>query len=84
MSNIHLFVCLSSKLQALVLQRQTFLEKCDAWMSFLTQTEEKLAAEISGNYQSLLDQQREHEVLTDERLIGLRIDILTRTQLKAC
>ncbi|XP_067272909.1 nesprin-1 isoform X4 [Pseudorasbora parva] len=51
-----------SKLQALVLQRQTFLEKCDAWMAFLTQTEEKLAAEISGNYQSLLDQQREHEL----------------------
>ncbi|XP_048062412.1 nesprin-1 isoform X1 [Megalobrama amblycephala] len=51
-----------SKLQALVLQRQTFLEKCDAWMTFLTQTEEKLAAEISGNYQSLLDQQREHEL----------------------
>ncbi len=56
-----------SKLQALVLQRQTFLEKCDAWMTFLTQTEEKLAAEISGNYQSLLDQQREHEVLIENK-----------------
>ncbi|XP_043075052.1 nesprin-1 isoform X1 [Puntigrus tetrazona] len=55
-----------SKLQALVLQRQTFLEKCDAWMTFLTQTEEKLAAEISGNYQSLLDQQREHELFQAE------------------
>uniref|UniRef100_A0A8C1T5H7 Spectrin repeat containing, nuclear envelope 1a n=1 Tax=Cyprinus carpio TaxID=7962 RepID=A0A8C1T5H7_CYPCA len=55
-----------SKLQALVLQRQTFLEKCDAWMTFLTQTEEKLATEISGNYQSLLDQQREHELFQAE------------------
>lgn len=31
-------------------------------MDFLTQTEQKLAAEISGNYQSLLEQQRDHEV----------------------
>uniref|UniRef100_A0A671Q6F1 Nesprin-1-like n=1 Tax=Sinocyclocheilus anshuiensis TaxID=1608454 RepID=A0A671Q6F1_9TELE len=55
-----------SKLQALVLQRQSFLEKCDAWMTFLTQIEEKLAAEISGNYQCLLDQQREHELFQAE------------------
>lgn len=31
-------------------------------MDFLSQTEQKLAAEISGNYQSLLEQQRDHEV----------------------
>lgn len=31
-------------------------------MDFLSQTEKKLAAEISGNYQSLLEQQRDHEV----------------------
>ncbi|XP_052391485.1 nesprin-1 isoform X1 [Carassius gibelio] len=55
-----------SKLQALVLQRESFSEKCDAWMTFLTQIEEKLAAEISGNYQSLLDQQREHELFQAE------------------
>ncbi|TRY57107.1 hypothetical protein DNTS_023982 [Danionella cerebrum] len=55
-----------SKLQAMVLQKQSFLEKCDDWMSFLTQTEEKLAAEISGNYQSLLEQQREHELFQAE------------------
>uniref|UniRef100_A0A8C1YUK6 Spectrin repeat containing, nuclear envelope 1a n=1 Tax=Cyprinus carpio TaxID=7962 RepID=A0A8C1YUK6_CYPCA len=55
-----------SKLQSLVLQRQSFLEKCDAWMTFLTQIEEKLAADISGNYQSLLDQQREHELFQAE------------------
>ncbi|MCJ8743979.1 hypothetical protein PDJAM_G00100910, partial [Pangasius djambal] len=55
-----------SKLQALVLQRQSFLEKCEMWLSFLTQTEEKLGAEISGNYQSLLEQQREHELFQAE------------------
>ena len=31
-------------------------------MDFLSHTEQKLAAEISGNYHSLLEQQREHEV----------------------
>lgn len=33
-------------------------------MDFLSQTEQKLAAEISGNYQSLLEQQRDHEVIS--------------------
>ncbi|KAF4071108.1 hypothetical protein AMELA_G00281340 [Ameiurus melas] len=55
-----------SKLQAVVLQRQSFLEKCETWLGFLTQTEEKLVAEISGNYQSLLEQQREHELFHTE------------------
>ncbi|RXN18091.1 nesprin-1 isoform X3 [Labeo rohita] len=50
-----------SKLQALLLQQQTFLEKCETWMEFLVQTEEKLAVEISGNFQSLMEQQRAHE-----------------------
>lgn len=31
-------------------------------MEFLIQTEQKLAVEISGNYQHLLEQQRAHEV----------------------
>lgn len=31
-------------------------------MDFLSQTELKLAAEVSGNFQSLLEQQRDHEV----------------------
>lgn len=53
---------LCSKLQAVLLQQQSFLQKCEAWMDFLSQTEQKLAAEISGNYQSLLEQQRDHEV----------------------
>uniref|UniRef100_A0AAR2ILP8 Spectrin repeat containing, nuclear envelope 1b n=1 Tax=Pygocentrus nattereri TaxID=42514 RepID=A0AAR2ILP8_PYGNA len=55
-----------SKLQAVVLQKQSFLEKCEEWLAFLTQTEEKLAAGISGNYQSLLEQQREHELFQAE------------------
>lgn len=31
-------------------------------MEFLVQTEENLAVEISGNYQSLMEQQKTHEV----------------------
>lgn len=57
-----LLLSLSSKLQAVLLQHQSFLQKCEAWMDFLSQTEQKLGAEISGNYQSLLEQQRDHEV----------------------
>lgn len=52
----------SSKLQSVLLQQQSFLQKCETWMDFLSQTEQKLAAEISGNYESLLEQQRDHEV----------------------
>lgn len=51
-----------SKLQATLLQQQTFLEKCETWMEFLVQTEEKLAVEISGNFQNLMEQQKTHEV----------------------
>lgn len=46
----------------MLLQRQSFIQKCEAWMDFLSQTEQKLAAEISGNYHSLLEQQQDHEV----------------------
>ncbi|CAL9692474.1 unnamed protein product [Knipowitschia caucasica] len=55
-----------SKLQAMMLQHQSFLQKCEKWMDFLSQTEQKLAAEISGNYQSLLEQQRDHELFQAE------------------
>ncbi|XP_027140369.1 nesprin-1 isoform X4 [Larimichthys crocea] len=55
-----------SKLQAVLLQQQSFLQKCEAWMDFLSETEQKLAAEISGNYQSLLEQQRDHELFQAE------------------
>lgn len=51
-----------SKLQSFLLQQQTFLEKCETWMEFLVQTEENLAVEISGNYPSLMEQQKAHEV----------------------
>lgn len=36
-------------------------------MEFLVQTEQKLAVEISGNYQHLLEQQRAHEVSCADR-----------------
>jgi len=59
-----------SKLQSFLLQHQTFLEKCETWMEFLVQTEQKLAVEISGNYQHLLEQQRAHEVSYAGRFSG--------------
>lgn len=65
-----------SKLQAILLQQQSFLQKCEAWMDFLSQTEQKLAAEISGNYQSLLEQQRDHEVNLTELVLISKIDLL--------
>lgn len=55
-----------SKLQSFLLHHQTFLEKCETWMEFLIQTEQKLAVEIPGNYQSLLEQQRAHELFQAE------------------
>ncbi|XP_042156778.1 nesprin-1 isoform X2 [Oncorhynchus tshawytscha] len=55
-----------SKLQAVLLQQQSFLQKCEDWMDFLSQTEQKLAAETSGNYHSLLEQQRDHELFQTE------------------
>ncbi|XP_053736179.1 nesprin-1 isoform X10 [Synchiropus splendidus] len=55
-----------SKLQEVLLQQQTFLQKCEAWNDFLSQTEQKLAAEISGNHESLLEQQRDHELFQAE------------------
>ncbi|XP_057678025.1 nesprin-1 isoform X5 [Corythoichthys intestinalis] len=62
-----------SKLQAALLLHQTFLQKCEAWMDFLSQAENKLAAEISGNYQSLLEQQREHELFQAEMFSSQQI-----------
>jgi nesprin-1 len=61
-SDIFGSLSLLSKLQSFLLQQQTFLEKCETWMEFLVQTEKKLAVEISGNYQSLMEQQRAHKV----------------------
>uniref|UniRef100_A0ACB8GBS4 Nesprin-1 n=1 Tax=Sphaerodactylus townsendi TaxID=933632 RepID=A0ACB8GBS4_9SAUR len=55
-----------SKLQSFMLQQQTFLEKCETWMEFLVETEQKLAVEISGSYQLLLEQQRAHELFQAE------------------
>ncbi|XP_009867463.1 PREDICTED: nesprin-1, partial [Apaloderma vittatum] len=55
-----------SKLQSFLLQQQTFLEKCETWMDLLVQTELNMAAEISGNYQTLLEQQRAHELFQAE------------------
>ncbi|XP_037304616.2 nesprin-1 isoform X8 [Pungitius pungitius] len=55
-----------SKLQAVLLQQQSFLQKCEVWMEFLSQTERKLAVDISGNYLDLLEQQREHELFQAE------------------
>ena len=42
-------------------------------MEFLVQTEQKLAVEISGNYQHLLEQQRAHEVSYASTFLGDKI-----------
>ncbi|KAG7263967.1 hypothetical protein CRUP_026768, partial [Coryphaenoides rupestris] len=47
-------------------RQQTFLEKCETWMEFLVQTEENMAVEISGNYHSLVEQQKAHELFQAE------------------
>lgn len=60
-----------------MLQQQTFLEKCETWMEFLVETEQKLASEISGSYQLLLEQQRVHEASCNERNVEIMNFILT-------
>ncbi|XP_049759928.1 nesprin-1 isoform X14 [Elephas maximus indicus] len=55
-----------SKLQSFLLQHQTFSEKCETWMEFLVETEQKLAVEISGKYEHLLEQRRAHELFQAE------------------
>ncbi|KAL2082207.1 hypothetical protein ACEWY4_022025 [Coilia grayii] len=55
-----------SKLQAACLEQQSFLEKCESWMHFLSTAELRLAPAISGSYASLLEQQRQHEMFQAE------------------
>ena len=50
------------KLQAILLQQQSFAQKCDAWMNFLAETERNLAVDIAGSYKELLEQQKVYEV----------------------
>ncbi|XP_033126157.1 nesprin-1-like isoform X2 [Anneissia japonica] len=45
-------------MQAVLLQQQSFAQKCDTWMIFLSQTEKNLAVDIAGNYEDLLKQQK--------------------------
>lgn len=59
-----------------MLQQQTFLEKCETWMEFLVQTEQNLAAEISGSYQLLLEQQRAHEASCNEIMVKMISSVL--------
>ena len=44
-------------------------------MEFLVQTEQKLAVEISGNYQHLLEQQRAHEVSYASTVLPDKIEL---------
>ncbi|KAM6459267.1 nesprin-1-like [Liasis olivaceus] len=71
-----------SKLQSFMLQQQTFLEKCETWMEFLVQTEQKLAAEISGNYQLLLEQQRAHEASCNDGIIEVSTSVFIVSELE--
>ena len=53
------------KLQSVLLQQQSFSQKCDAWMNFLAETERNLAVDIAGSYKELLEQQKVYEVFRD-------------------
>ena len=50
------------RLQSVLLQQQSFAQKCDAWMTFLAETERSLAVDIAGSYKELLEQQKVYEV----------------------
>ncbi|KAL3874929.1 hypothetical protein ACJMK2_037881 [Sinanodonta woodiana] len=53
-------------LQGMVLLKQDLTQKCDTWMTFLAQTEQDLAMEITGNLADLQDQQRKCEKFESE------------------
>uniref|UniRef100_A0A8C4WWA1 KASH domain-containing protein n=1 Tax=Eptatretus burgeri TaxID=7764 RepID=A0A8C4WWA1_EPTBU len=55
-----------SKLQASLLQQQSFLEKCQSWLEFLEHTEHTLGKDIFGSEQTLHAQQRCHELFQAE------------------
>lgn len=57
------------EIQGLVLLHQSFNEKCDDWMAFLSQAEEDLAVDIAGNYDELLNQQISYDVSTGHHAV---------------
>ena len=60
-----LYTRLSEKyrhLQGVLLQQQSFAQKCKSWMRFLAETEQNLAVDIAGSYDELLEQQKVYEV----------------------
>jgi len=48
-------------MQSYLLLQQNFNQKCEEWMGFLAQVEADLAADIAGNYDSLLQQQHAYD-----------------------
>jgi len=72
-------------LQGIILIQQDFSEKCDAWMTFLAQTEHDLSTEIAGNLPDLVTQQRKCEVSYRSRtfeMIFFQLQFLLISQFK--
>ncbi|XP_022095690.1 nesprin-1-like isoform X2 [Acanthaster planci] len=54
------------RLQGVLLQQQSFAQKCTAWSNFIEETEKNLAVVIAGSYLELLDQQKIYEVFESD------------------
>lgn len=52
----------SRTLQDNLLQQQNFTSKCEAWKTFMIQTEQMLAGKVNGNLDDLLSQLHNSEV----------------------
>ncbi|XP_074656556.1 nesprin-1-like isoform X2 [Tubulanus polymorphus] len=49
-----------------LLEHQDFTQKCEEWLNFLTTTENALTQDVSGSYESLLEQQIIYQVFDSE------------------
>ncbi len=53
-------------MQSHLLIQQDFQQKCEEWLTFLSQVEQDLAKDISGDYDTLLQQQRSYDTFDSE------------------
>ncbi|XP_059504896.1 nesprin-2 [Stegostoma tigrinum] len=62
-----------SKLQAIMLQEESFSQKCEHWRQFLERMEEALMIDVAGSYEGLKEQQKTHELFQAEASIAHQI-----------
>ncbi|XP_048455965.1 nesprin-2-like [Rhincodon typus] len=62
-----------SKLQAIMLQEESFSQKCEHWRQFLERMEEALMIDVAGSYEGLKEQQKTHELFQAEVSIAHQI-----------